>query len=468
MDGEGVSEGAPEKGEIALDLNFVPTWAREPPGRNPYADAEVAEGESPAPHGEPGVRERERRRERRGDRGERRPPRGDRPDRGPRPPNRDRPPARPEAGRSPAAPPSREGRAEPLPIEIHFIPERRCLGAAVHRIHASRRAYPLIRLAHFFLSRPEYYAVKLDPRPGAESPVRFHQCTLCQAVFLERAAALDHVIGRHSDRFFEARETQLEPPQGQFICVARCRRSGRLLGPPNHHSYNENLLQARAEVAPELSLDEYRQQIETVRDPAVIEQWKQEASRATLYHRRDAPDAPPLKWHEARALLRDTLAPSVVREAAHVTVPAAVALQLEDQRLRALLRDAWNRENRFPMSLMFALRPALRHMGLHLFKAGDAHTFVTAVAPSAIEPEHAIPPIRDALRYLADHPGVTQAQMLQDLFPGRGPEDPDVRTLVSHLRWLVEKGHVIEFFDGTLSVPRVRRPEAPPAAAGRV
>jgi len=467
MDGQGEKGGAAEQAEIAFDLNFVPTWARKPPDRNPYADGRF-EGRDVADYER---RERDRGGERRGRFGDRRGPRRDRDDRGPRAPARDTPrdraSPRPEREPSPrfAGPPSGE-RPAPSPVEIHFIPERRSLGAAVHRIHAAHRAYPLSELAHFFLSKPEFCAVKFDARRGVEPPVRFYQCAECQSLFLDRTQALDHAIGRHADRFFEARETQLEPPQGQFICVARCRRSGRLLGPPNHHAYNENLLQARAEVAPDLSLDEYRQQIETVRDPEAIERWKQEASRATLYHRRDAPpDAPPLKWHEARALLRDQLAPTLIREAAaHATVPAPVALALEDARLRAAVREAWTLENRFPMSLMYALRPALRHMGLHLFKAGDAHTFVTAVAPAPLDPERAIPPIRDALKYLGEHPGVTRAQMLQDLFPGRAPDDPELRAVVGHLHWLVEKGHVIEFFDGTLSVPRRHRADSPPAA----
>jgi len=473
MDGQGDKGGAAEPAEVALDLNFVPTWARKPPGENPYADGRF-EGRDVAEYDR---RDRDRGGDRRARFGDRRAPRRNRDDRESRSPSREGARGRPaplpdraaEGARPRFAEPPRGGRPAPSPVEIHFIPERRCLGAAVHRIHASHRAYPLSELAHFFLSKPEFCAIKFDARRGAEPPVRFYQCAECQSLYIDRAAALDHVIRLHADRFFEARETQLETPQGQFICIARCRRSGRLLGPPNHHSYNENLLQARAEVAPDLSLDEYRQQIETVREPEVIERWKQEASRATLYYRRDAPpETPPLKWSEARAVLRDQLAPTLIREAgAHATVPASVALKLEDARLRSALRDAWSLESRFPMSLMYALRPALRHMGLHLFKAGDGHTFVTAVAPAPLDPERAIPPIRDALKYLGEHPGVTRAQMLQDLFPGRAPDDADVRALVGHLHWLVEKGHVIEFFDGTLSVPRGHSADRPPAAAER-
>jgi hypothetical protein len=110
-------------------------------------------------------------------------------------------------------------------------------------------------------------------------------------------------------------------------------------------------------------------------------------------------------------------------------------------------------ENRFPRTLMLALRPALRHMDMHFFKAGSV-TFVTAVHPAPINPDFAVPAIRDAVRYLAGHPGVTRAQMLEELFPGAPAESEDRVALERNLQWLIEKGHVIEFFDHTLALPR--------------
>ena len=44
--------------------------------------------------------------------------------------------------------------------------------------------------------------------------------------------------------------------------------------------------------------------------------------------------------------------------------------------------------------------------------------------------------------------------MVESLRPGKDPASPEVAEVVSPLRWLVERGHVIEFSDGTLAVPR--------------
>ena len=462
-------------GEDLLELNFVPTWAREPSTRNPYADYE-------------GGRARRDEHDRRADfRGGNRRPRAGRRDEGSRSggrpehrgPRRDERFAREEGG---APRPGSAGRAPEgrrtapheaprpaLPVEVSFLPDRHGLGGAVHRIQVSRRAYPLAQLAHMFLTRPSLYLVKIESRPPRSaptpnnpgSPLALFQCTVCQAVFLNAAGVEQHAMAAHVDHFFTIEETAGDPPAGQFVCVARCPRSGRLLGPPNHHGFNEALAELHSELFSRETLDEYRASIEMIHDPAVIEQWKQEYVKRKVYRARNAPaEDPPMKWMEAKAWMRGQVT-ELVREAKRAVTPASVAIECGDAGLRRAVREAWTREDRFPMSLMLALRPALRHMGMHLFKAGGV-SFVTAIRPSPVNPEYAVPGIRHALDYLSSHPGATWVCMRQDLFPGRAEDDAECVALSKDLRWLVDKGHVIEFHDGTLAVPRGGHAAAPP------
>jgi hypothetical protein len=471
---------SPPREDLVLDLNFVPTWARKAPTEHPYASFDG-----------PGGGERDRGRGgRRGDtddrdgRGGPRRDRGGRDDRfrrrGPEAPRGEfrvphsgapasatAPVARPaDSGprdrggprRWPSAPP------EPrIPAEVAFLPERQRLGAVSHRVHATCRAFPLAQIAEIFLSKAEFYLVKIElhrahpPATGAVSGVQqFLQCAECQSVFLSREAAVRHFIGRHAEAYLEMREVAEEPPAGNFTCVARCRQSGRLLGPPNHHGFASALSETHAELFPALTVDEYRGQLEMVHDPDLIEQWKQEYSKRKVYVLKAEPESPPLRWLDARQVLESQIAPAKIRETHRVVIPASVARDIEDPAIRRLLRDAWTKEERFPLTMMIALRPALRHMGMHFFKAGGNHTFVTSVAPSAIAAERAIAPIRDTLHYLAEHPGVHRDQMAADVLGERVGEDSAKAELFGHLRWLIEKGHVIEFFDGALSVPRGR------------
>jgi hypothetical protein len=270
-----------------------------------------------------------------------------------------------------------------------------------------------------------------------------------------------HVEQDHQDEFFETEDIEGDPPAGQFVCVARCRLSGALLGPPNHHQYAEALQRHYEENYRHLTMDAYRRQIETVRDPEVIEQWKAQVRKRRVYRLKSDPERPAMEWAEARAVLVEQVG-KMLRASGRAVLPAPVAQALRDPRLTPLLREAWARESRFPMTLMIALRPALRHMGLYLFKTDEHTTFVSTIPPSPIDPAHAIAPIREALEYLRAHPGCSREQMVADLRPGGEADDPAVTEILGHLHWLIDKGHVIEFFNGHLAVPQGRKPRRPP------
>jgi len=443
-------------GDFLLDLNFVPVWARKAPGDNPYraaGDREPAAGASREREDRFGGRDRPPRR-----------PGGPRPDRPPRPGGPRRPDERPAVRRS-AAPAPAAPVAPPPPLEIVFLPERRHLSAVVRQVRAARRAFPLAELAQFILRQPDGYQARIELRsaePG-RPPGKLAQCRICHSVFLREDEALEHAVQQHLDRYFEEQTVQEEAPTGQFFGVARCRLSGELLGPPNHHAYGERLQELQATRFSHLTLDEYRAQVETVRDPALVEQWKEQYRTRRVLRRRDTPDAPPLTRAEALAALRAEKAAELVQSLPRALAPAAAARALADGAVKRAIREAWNREDRFPLQIMTALRPAFRHMGLHLFKAGDNHTFVTAIAPAALHAEFALPAIRQALDFLAAHPGATRAELLAGLLPGQDERGDAARELATHLRWLVDKGHVIEFFNGALAVPRRDHPRRPAA-----
>jgi len=68
-----------------------------------------------------------------------------------------------------------------------------------------------------------------------------HQCKYCKAVAETEEMIVQHIQSKHLADYYIAQEVEMEAPSGAFICVARCRKSGVLLGPPNHHSYQDNL-----------------------------------------------------------------------------------------------------------------------------------------------------------------------------------------------------------------------------------
>lgn len=478
-DETGPENGAQDKSELALDLSFVPTWARRPPD-NPYAGRE-----------DTGDRSRSGRRDERGrpfgqrDGHERRGPRpgggrdsgggfqrregggrfagearrsgpssfrasaADR--RGPR-----REGERPRPGRDHRPP--REVR-ERLDVRVSFLPDRARLALVVRDIQVSRRAFPLVEIASRFLGREDLYAVKLElppPVAGAERQT-FVQCLECRRVFRRRANAEAHILNDHLDKFFLIEENEVEPPTGSFACVARCRLSGTLLGPPNHHGYNEKIQELWATRYAHMSKGEYLGHIETLRDEALVEQWKDSLRKVTVYRLKEPPEgteAAPMTRTEAQNWMRAGRVNPLLRESARCLVPGPQSRRMDDPALLSAVSLAWQKESRFPLTLLLALRPAFRHMHLHLFKVNAKETYVTAVPPVPVDLATAPAVVQEIVGFLEAHPGQTRHQVLDGLRPGADPESPAAAELLLHLGNLIGTGGVIEFFNATLVLPR--------------
>ena len=469
---------AENKDQLLIDLNFVPNWARKPPSEHGY----TAPQERPESHG----RDDRRGPPRAGGYGSDRPRRDDRDRRtGPRP-GRDRVPP---PGHAPAPP---DPRLEA--IEINFLPERRGLAPLAHRLARSVRAYSLFEVASLFLSKPEFFAVKIDLHDSSAAGSPLFQCSECKSVFLEREAAAVHAFARHFDKVCRKEEQAVEGPKGNFVCVARCTLSGTLLGPPNHHGFNDRVMEVHRLKYPEMPFEAYRKRIENVHDAQMIETWKQEMTRKVIYHFGEGEKAVTFeRFSEAEAWFREHCLPSMVREGLHFVMPGTDIHGLEDVRLRGRVEEALQNETRFPLKLSITLRLAFRHLGLHTFKSGGGHTFLTAVVPNPIDPQTAVPLVREILEFTTAHPGCTTDELVKGLRPGLVPAvqvpatadsvpqeaaeavvtppaaapteaapvapaaegvAPELKEVATQLRWLVEKGHVIEFWDGRLAVPR--------------
>lgn len=435
---------APER-ELVLDLNFVPEWARKPPGATSYFE-QGGRGDRPAFRSG-------------GDRGPRRDSRG--------PDNRrgsggggGRPPAGPgnrrpagdrlsDFDRSPRF--QRPVFQAPLPLSIRFLPDDRHLAAVIKRIRATRRAYTLGEVVGLFLSNPDACRVKIE----LDAPdVRLFQCKRCGVIAMDRGGLEAHLMRDHFEDDFVVEQKQGEPPAGNFVCVAKCGLSGVLLAPPNHNTYAERVEEVHRASFAHMPLDEYRRNIQTIHDPALIEQWRTEASTQTLYRPKSAPaDEPGIKRSAAAELFLKQHAAEMVKTATSASLPAAVARQISDERLSQALAAAWNRECRAPRSLPIAIQGALRGRHLHLFRAGQGTRFVTGIPPAPLDPQRAVSSIRDVLNHLREKPGIKRPQLLEDLRPGATADSPQAAEILSPLGWLIERGHIIEFFDGTLAVP---------------
>jgi len=266
------------------------------------------------------------------------------------------------------------------------------------------------------------------------------------------------------DLFYAREETQSDPPKGVFMCVARCKLSGELLGPPNYHEFNERVLELHGTRFASMSLDAYRRHIVNETDPALIEQWKKEACRQIVYRTLRA--AEPLTFkrrNRVEAHFLEHYAPALIWKGRRFVTPGVACRDLEDPQIRRVIEESWVHENQFPLKMAVSIQPAFRHLGLHTFKASSKATFVTAIVPHPIDPLQAADGIRRILECLRAHPGISRQELVTllrpDTAPGAVPDAPEMAAILHALRWMVEKGHVIEFYNGTLAIP-YRKPES--------
>ncbi len=470
MSDEITNVSRPEE-DILLDLNFVPQWAKKAPATNHYATDDHHRSERPA------RRDGDRR-----DGPRRDSPRGDRRDTPPRrdAPRRDAPrrdtPARGDAPRrdepsravSPRVSPAgerpvgvrreeapRNERVE-LPVEIKFLPEQQWLASMVRQIHHSKRAYPLMDLANLFLADPKGHLVKIEVRPGSNG-FKLYQGKRSKMVATSRDALVRQLLDDHREDFFVKEDIAVDPPTGVFPMIGKI--GDILVGPPNHHSYAARLQEIYNARFSGMSFDHFKEKVQTVRDEALIEQWKQESSKKTVYRLKDAKEGEVKDFTLAQSeeYIRTQIADAEIEEVSRAVLPSSLARKIKDYNLICTVREAWEREIRFPLSVSFALRAAFRHLHLETFKAGKNINFITSVKPDPINPEKTVQHIRAVLEYLADHPGSTRDQLVEGLRPGSSKGSPEAHEIINPLRWLIEKGHIIEFFNGTLAVPSHRK-----------
>jgi hypothetical protein len=171
-----------------------------------------------------------------------------------------------------------------------------------------------------------------------------------------------------------------------------------------------------------------------------------------------APDTRPYEWtrEQAEADFRTHYLPKLVRKTKRAIMPGYLFAKMTDPGLLSLTRFHLNREHDRPNSIVFALRPAFKHMRLHVFRL-HGEMLVSGI------PQHPLPDdmkvvdeIRSLLDYVAAHPGCSNQEALKAV-ANKGDEIP--ADLVSHFRWLVEKGHLIEMHDDTLQLPHAPRPK---------
>jgi hypothetical protein len=506
--------------ELDLEKLFLPAWAQEKPGKNPY---EKFTGE-----------ERDDRREKgrgkfggggsgfggnRGDRGPRagggqRPPKrfGDKKDfrRGERGERGDH-----RGFRDDRREQERHEPVVPLPdVAVTFLSDERGVEHLARQIRVTGRAYPLFQIANLVLDKPERYAVRLEvkKKPDGTPGQALFVCALDDSPWLSEDEAVAHVLKNHFGTFYQAERTPTDPPKGTYTFVAQCGMSGAILGPPNYHDYQNQLRKLHAERFSRMPFDAFKARVRIVRDEAVVKKWIEDQSFKTEYVCLNV--AEPLKLatrEDVEKHFRATHKEAIIKPVESLVVDGVKSRNLRNRELQRLVRARWEDQRRFPLQLATSLSKQFASHGLQFFKVNKTAVHVSVARPQFLDLEAT--PVSETIKRIVDfinaHPRATRRKLIETLAPAPAPTatapieapvqaapaevpageasapvaegeaapkpatpkaaepTPEQTALIADLHWLIHQGHVLEFSDGRMEtakkpLPRPPKPEKKP------
>ena len=375
---------------INLDeLRLVPDWLREdaPAPSKQYAsydrpiEYDDQNRRRPRPGGGGGGNDRRDSRAPRGGGGDRRggPGRPERPMRGGPSDRRD----------APRDPRESDPFVAAAPIRVEFLPDERCMTSIIKQIRSTHLAYPLFSLARMFLQEPARHYLQLSLVPGTTPPgTALHQLGDDGPVTLSRGPLEAMAFDAMKERYYKEESIQKDPPKGNFTNVARERLSGTLLGPTNYHGYQPALRALyESRYSRRMSFEDYRRNIEVSSDPALIERWKEDARTVTTIS--TVGIEPPAVFSsnaEARAHFRQHHLDSALHQGMSFRLHGSVGRGLPEPAVMQAIREAHERELRYPAQFVQLLRQGLQNAGLHIFKHRKRIVYVAATRPTPFVP----------------------------------------------------------------------------------
>ena len=402
-------------------------------------------------------------------------------------------------------------------ITVTFLPDENGVESLARQIKVTGRAYPLFQIAQIVLAKPERYAVQLAVKKNADGTVKqpLFACALDDTPWLSEDEAVAHVLKVHFATFYQAERTATEPPKGKYTFVAQCGMSGKILGPPNHHDYQNQLRKLHAERFSRMPFDAFKSRVKIVKDEEVVKKWVEDQSFTTEYTCLNVPEPLKLPSREEvekhfRAVHKDT----IIKPVETHTVGGVLSRNLRCRELQQLVRSDWERQKYFPLQLATGLSRQFATHGLHFFKVNKTFTHVCVARPQFLDLETT--PVSESIKsivgHINTHPKCTRRQLIEALAPSpkkptvieikpaappaaapapdasgeaaAAPQEspavpttpappaadeptPEQTVIIADLHWLVHQGHVLEFADGRMDtakkpLPRPPKPEKKP------
>ncbi|HLB34798.1 MAG TPA: hypothetical protein VJK54_11275 [Chthoniobacterales bacterium] len=344
---------------------------------------------------------------------------------------------------------------------IHILPEQRGMDEIAKQIKTEAKAYPLFNLTRLILEKPERYClqfVKEASSEGSKTPTsKLFQCLLDQTLWLSEQEVIAHLLKQYSDRYYRSERTTVESPTGSYSSIGICGMSQTLLGPSNHHEYQSKIIRLHVERFSNIPFDLFKSRIQTTRDEALIEKWKEEQSVREEFYFLNAPEGTEpekfkniaeveahFKKHEAAALIAEV--------SSKVILPGASVLKFSSNAIQRLVRQSLDQLKRFPLPLSHLVGQELSSRGLQIFKAHENIVYASVVRPRYLDRQET--PISAHLTTILDcleaHRKSSRAEQWKALletssFSSETSEKEQEAVIAKDLTWLIREGYIINY-----------------------
>ncbi|MBI3867962.1 MAG: hypothetical protein HY299_05460 [Verrucomicrobia bacterium] len=351
------------------------------------------------------------------------------------------------------------------------------------------------------LKRSDRHSVAISTKKKSDGALAqpLFSCALDDSLWLSDAEAIKHALDNHFATFYQTNKVPVEPPKGVYTFVAQCGISGVILGPPNHHDYQNQLRRLHTERFARMPFDAFKARVKIVRDEAVVKKWVEDQSFRAEYTCLNVAEPLTLATREdVERHFREVHAPSIIRPIDSITLTQDAMKKLRNPTLLRAIRGALDAQRRFPLQVATHLSQQFATRSLQFFKVNKTVTHVSVARPHYLDLETNVvtPGVKKIVDYINANPGCTRRKLIDAMVPGgmpatpppppaaaagatpaadaapaaaaaeKAPLSPELQAFASDLHWLIHQGHVIEFATGVMETakkPVIKPPPAKPA-----
>ena len=157
----------------------------------------------------------------------------------------------------------------PEGVKVRIMPIEAGMDAMAKQISATGRTHSVFDLAWLVLGALDRFHVIFESK---QQPL--YRSKSDHSVWMSQKECLAHIWSSGAvNQYYNEEITEVDPPTGNFQSVARCGLSGKLIGPPNHHGYQQALLELHRKRFSNIPIESYKGKIVMEHGEEAVQVW---------------------------------------------------------------------------------------------------------------------------------------------------------------------------------------------------